>query len=232
MPFLPRNGHRWWLDAPTIWGPTWGLPWPIWGPSLPEIEPRVSRGGGTFGPIAGPVDIPPTFGPIAGRVPREPTSFDQRRMFMPFDLGSLLPGRRNTSIGGVIGGIVGDVTRRVLQRGPTQPRLPPFFPGAGELGPPSRSMTFKGCGPCVIERELPARIVRQKGRVRMAEDGSVECVAVRRRFNPANGQAALRAVARLKVTQKLMRRIDKALQRACRSKSRSRFTSRKKGSCK
>lgn len=232
--FLP--GERWWLDAPGIWGPTWGLPWPIWGPPLPEIEPRAPRGGGgggTFGPIAGPVDIPPPFGPIAGPVDIPPTfgpiaDRNRRRNAMPFSLiGDLVRGR--------IPGLPPIITLPPITFPPiTIPgtRPPEVMPGPTPgVTMPGRVTRGVGCAPCVIEKQMPAYTRKMKGRaVFHPQTGQfLGCTPARRSINPMNGKAAIRAARRLKGVFKFQRRVEKALQKACRGSGVRRTSSR---SCK
>lgn len=168
--------------------------------------------------------------PVTGRVPRVPRvpreTFDLRRIFMPFT-PPFLPGGARTGIGGIIGDVVQRLPRLPLPRSPRVPEVP-GFPLPPFMGPPMLGkVSQQGCG-CVIEKQVPAHIRRMKGKAVFGPDGQfLGCTPKRRSINPMNGRAATRAARRLKSVMKFQRRIEKAIRRACGSKSRGGFRTRK-----
>lgn len=196
-----------------------------WSPGGATALPGAGTIGGFFGPIAGPVDIPPLFGPIAGGLP------------MPFDLGPNLTGL----VGGVLGGLFAGRrrTQGFMPGQTTQTGV--SFPGTGipTTTFPARTtmagqVTQKGCG-CLIEKAMPAYTRKMKGRAMFGPDGSfLGCTPSRRSMNPMNARAATRAARRLRGVMRFNRRIEKAIKRACGSKTRgsTRFGSARKKTCK
>lgn len=187
----------------------------------------------TFGPIAGPVNIPPLFGPIAGPVRMEDTRPTQRRQRMPFDIGPNLAGLAGSVIGGLFGG-------RRQQQG--------FMPGSPQVilppvevlrqAPPIRTpqlmsgrVTQRGCD-CLIEKNMPAYVRRTKGKAVYGPNGEwLGCTPKARRLNPMNARAATRAASRLMNVSRFQKRIQKAIRRACISRGKTVGFSRKK-TCK
>lgn len=199
---------------------------PFFGP----IAGRVERPP-FFGPIAGPVDIPPLFGPIAGPVeiplpptqPRVTPEVTRRRRKMPFDIGPNLTGL----VGSVLGGLFG-ARRQTAGFLPGSPQviLPPVEvlrqapPIRAPITMPGRVVQGAGCQ-CTIQRQLPARVVNMRGTpvIDPATNQIIGCTPRRKRMNPMNGKAATRAARRLTSVMRFQRKIQKAVQRACRSKS-------------
>jgi hypothetical protein len=192
MPFLPSADepflqfpvpNLWWL--PTFPGPPIGTGTRCFdNPDDPNCRVQDRP---TFGPIAGPVNIPPLFGPMSS--PEVPT--------MPFDLGPNLTGLA----AGVLGGLFG--ARRATQGfipQTTTTGVGVSFPGTGmppEIFAPRTTLSGqvinKGCD-CVIQRNLPARVVNYKGRAVFNAQGQVVgCTPRRRQMNPGNARAATRA---------------------------------------
>jgi hypothetical protein len=182
-----------------------------------------------WGPIFSPPDVTPPFGTIytPPTAPEEP---------MP---GGFLPG----IIGGsardrLLAGVV-DLGNRALNRflpqtptvtvGPpgvqvTVP-LPGQLPMLGQFDP--TAITSGGCGPRRssatrwLQSSTPRCVIQGKNRkIRgkwvIGADGKLVCCPAPKRMNYMNGRAAMRAARRLKGVFKFQRKVEKALQRACR----------------
>lgn len=202
---------------------------------VPESPIETPSGGGTtFGPIAGPVDIPPLFGPISGPVTLE----RERRKRMPFDLGPGLLGLANTALAGLF---TGRRTAQGFLPGPqTRTQTGVVFPGTGiptQTFPERITMPGQvinqGCN-CVIQRQLPARTINMKGRAVFDANGQVVgCTPRKRRMNPLNGRAAMRSARRLVMVMRFQKKVQKAIQKACkRPRVGGGFTRRTKKTCK
>jgi hypothetical protein len=253
MPFLPgqltpRTGPP---SLTRYFDPYFGLGVALPGP---QVRSRIVSGGGGTLPrmqrIYSPPSPPSVPAPVvpgmlaryfshprptsrtifASRTPRPSTPTTRttrlpRRPTMPFDV-PFLSGRGGTL--GTLGGIFSGVGQ-VLQRIPmprTGPQIPFPLPQLPDL---RTGLSFQaGCG-CLTRSGRKGRMVYD------SRQGSIVCKQVRR-LNPANGRAAIRAVRRISATHKLLRRIEKAMQKTCRRGGVSRrgsfsFGRRKKKSC-
>lgn len=72
------------------------------------------------------------------------------------------------------------------------------------------------CVPCSLSRPMKATTRHIKGRWCMNEQGQPICIPRKRRMNPGNSRAALRAARRLKGVFRFQKRVEKALARAVR----------------
>lgn len=98
---------------------------------------------------------------------------------------------------------------------------PTTFPG---------QVVFDACGRCFIERTLPARTVRRRGRMVMGPNGQPACVPARRRMNVLNPSALSRALRRAKGFAKFAKR-SISISSRLKLKKGFRPRSRKKGGC-
>jgi len=200
-----------------FWYGTWTVPWSLYSPRL--FTPGFGVPRETFGPIAGPVDIPPLFGPIAGPVERE----------VPMPFAPLVPTSRPSDIRGRLISFGLDLlSRRFLPGQTTQTSV--GFPGTGipTTQFPERmagQVTQRGCD-CLIEKQMPAYTRKQKGRAVFGPDGSfLGCTPKRRSMNPMNGRAATRAARRLTSVMRFQKKIQKAVRKACGTRGRGRVSS-------
>jgi len=203
----------------------------------------VSRG--TWGPIFGDPGIPPLFGPIF--TPRVPIRERPERgpRFGPIS-GGAMPSLRDQLIAGAFGlgrtaiaGIFGgrETAGRFMpgQVPDTPVPWPPIFgPSRPAITVTPGRVINQGCD-CIVQKQMPAYIRRMKGRAVFGADGQViGCSPARKRMNPMNGRAATRAARRLTSVMRFQKKIQKAVRRACGSKSGGfrRVSSTKRGSCK
>lgn len=201
------------------WGPIFGAPEaPIGGDGGGGGQaPPFSVGGGlpspSFGPIAGPVDIPPLFGTIGGTMPGE---------FAPVSA-------RDSLLGRLIG--FGVQAARTFLPGQ---ELPPLIPGTGipdvtvipPVGTPSPTGAITGVtrghaltNRCLLKTSPKGR--NTYGRT-VVINGQVFCVPKPRRMSPCNPHAARRAVRRLSMVHSFMRSIEKSMNKACAGSGHSR----------
>ena len=166
-------------------------------------------------------------------------------------MGAFLPGligNRNDLLRRVAGGLINTFLPGPQERtGPCQPgdtRLecmfygPPITPVVQTTGPaPSTAMTTTGCRGAGRYRQ-PAQCYVQsrtgrkfRGSYKVV-NGQVVCCPKRRAINPMNGRAAMRAARRLKGVFKFQRRVEKALQRACRGSGVRRAPARRAAACR
>jgi hypothetical protein len=175
----------------------------------PAPEPQP---GGTFGPIAGPVEIPPLFGPISGGGS------------MPFDLGPNITGLASNLLG-LFAGRRNAFQPQGFMPGSPQVILPPveILRQAPVTRTPQlmqgRVVQGGGCA-CTIQRQLPARTVNMKGTpvIDPATNQIIGCTPRRKRMNFMNGRAAVRAARRLVGVMRFQKKIQKAVGKACRGR--------------
>lgn len=212
----------------------------------PQIWPYagvpVGSGGGItspppgYGTVGGTLSVDvvgrlptETFGPIASRSNRE--TYNQQRRFMPFNFGAIagrfLPGQQTN-----IYDRAADLAARVAAEALARRGMLPAQTGGAIQTMPGRVITSGSCE-CQIQKQMPAYVRKMKGRPVFDANGQVVgCTPTRRRMNPMNARAATRAARRLRGTMKFMKRIEKAVQRACRSKRSGGFRTTRKRTCK
>jgi len=157
--------------------------------------------------------------------------------FPPFpDFGDL-PG----VLGGVLGGFVGGGSGGFLPApdidcGPSLVYNPITgqcdlqVQATGGTTMPGR-VVYDNCGRCFIERFLPARTVRRKGRMSCLPNGQQVCVPARRRMNALNPRALGRALRRAKAFAKFARKAVKIQTTFKKGGTRFGRTPRKKKTC-
>jgi hypothetical protein len=209
-------------DRPT-WGPRYTPfdfpPIVIQRRQRPETRP-------SWGPIYTPPSVPEVFGPIYSPPTTSPEQRGKRKM------GGFLPGiiSARTDILRGIGQVIGGV----IQTAGQQPTVTVGPPGVQVTVPLPGNLPVLGqfqtglqvaAGPCAGTGRMNrctrsvtvgGRTTNRKGRWILNEAGQLICCPTRRRLNPMNGKAAIRAARRLKGVFKFQRRVEKALQRACR----------------
>jgi len=190
---------------PQVWGPDYGYPAQYYDLTQAEIDAATKTVTSTSlvtSPIIGDFGgdfLPGDMGGAGGLIP---------------DFGGL-GGLAGGLLGGLLGGVVGGGTGGFLPAPDLFPDCGPdlvYDPATGSCKLVVGGTTMAGrvvydnCGRCFIERNLPARTVRRKGRMVCGPNGQMACRPAARRMNALNPRALNRALRRAKAFAKFARK--------------------------